>query len=82
MIGNNFVDAACYLPFDPKEAGILEMVHLPTLKKIMESVEPDQLMEAVRENVSSLVPKHIIADDIVASISYLLGLPFGLGIHR
>ena len=55
------------------------MVHLPTLKKIMESVEPDQLMEAVRENVSSLVPKHIIADDIVASISYLLGLPFGLG---
>ena len=79
VIGNNFVDAACYLPFDPKEAGILEMVHLPTLKKIMESVEPDQLMEAVRENVSSLVPKHIIADDIVASISYLLGLPFGLG---
>ena len=79
VIGNNFVDAACYLPFDPKEAGILEMVHLPTLKKIMESVEPDQLMEAVRENVSSLVPKHIIADDIVASISYLLGLPYGLG---
>ena len=79
VIGNNFVDASCYLPFDPKEAGILEMVHQPTLKKIMESVEPDQLMEAVRENVSSLVPKHIIADDIVASVSYLLGLPYGLG---
>ena len=79
VIGNNFVDASCYLPFNPKEAGILEMVHLPTLKKIMESVEPDQLLEAVKENVSSLVPKHIIADDIVASISYLLGLPYGLG---
>ena len=79
VIGNNFVDAACYLPFDPKEAGILEMVHLPTLQKIMESVEPDQLMDAVRENVASLVPKHIIADDIVASISYLLGLPYDLG---
>ena len=79
IIGNNFVDAACYLPFPPKEAGILEYVHLPTLKKIMESVEPDQLKEAVKENIHSLVPKHILTDDIVASISYLLGLPYGLG---
>ena len=79
VIGNNFVDAKGYLPFDPKDAGILEMVHLPTLKTIIESVEPDQLMEAVRENVSQLVPKHILADDIVASISYLLGLNYGIG---
>ncbi len=79
VIGNNFVDAKDYLPFDPKDAGILEMVHLPTLKTIIESVEPDQLMEAVRENVSQLVPKHILADDIVASISYLLGLNYGIG---
>ena len=79
VIGNNFVDAHAYLPFDPKEAGILEMVHLPTLKEIISSVEPDQLMDAVRENVASLVPKHILADDIVASVSYMLGLPYGLG---
>ncbi len=79
VIGNNFVDAREYLPFDPAEAGILEMVHLPTLKTIMESVEPDQLLEAVRENASQLVPKHILSDDIVASISYMLGLPYGIG---
>jgi len=79
VVGNNFVDASCFLPFDPKEAGILEMVHLPTLKEIMASVEPDQLMEAVRENVAALVPKHIIPDDIVSSINYMLGLPFGIG---
>ena len=79
VIGNNFVDAAGYLPFDPKEAGILEMVHLPTLKALMESVDPDQLKDAIRENVSSLVPKHILPDDIVASVSYLLGLPYGIG---
>ncbi len=79
VIGNNFVEAAAYLPFDPKEAGILEMVHLPTLKTLMESVDADQLKEAVKENVASLVPKHILADDIVASISYMLGLPYGLG---
>ena len=79
VIGNNFVDASAYLPFDPKEAGILEMVHLPTLREIIASVEPDQLMEAVRENVASLVPKHILADDIVASVSYMMGLPYGIG---
>ena len=79
VIGNNFVDASHYLPFPPKEAGILEMVHLPTLKKVMSSVEPDQLKEAIRENVHSLVPKHILTDDIVSSVSYLLGLPYGIG---
>ena len=79
VIGNNFVDARAFLPFDPKEAGILEMVHLPTLREIIASVDPDQLKEAVRENVSALVPKHILADDIVASVSYMLGLPYGLG---
>lgn len=79
VIGNNFADAGEYLPFDPKDAGILEMVHLPTLKSIMDSVEPEQLMDAVRENASQLVPKHILPDDIIASVSYLLGLPFGIG---
>lgn len=38
VIGNNFVDAAEYLPFDPKEVGILEMVHLPTLKAIIDGL--------------------------------------------
>ena len=79
VVGNNFVDASAYLPFNPKDAGILEMVHLPTLKKIIESVEPDQLFDAVKENVSELVPKHIIPDDIVSSVNYMLGLPFGIG---
>ena len=79
VVGNNFVDASRYLPFDPKEAGILEMVHFPTLKSIIESVEPDQLFETVKENASALVPKHIIPDDIISSISYMLGLPYGIG---
>ena len=79
VVGNNFVDASAYLPFDPKDAGILEMVHLPTLKEIMASVEPDQLFDAVKENVSALVPKHIIPDDIISSVNYMLGLPYGIG---
>ena len=79
VVGNHFVDASQYLPFDPKDAGIVEMVHFPTLQSIMESVEPDQLFDAVKENVAALVPKHIIPDDIISSVSYMLGLPYDIG---
>ena len=79
VLGNNFADASGFLPFDPKECGILEMVHLPTLKQIIESVPAEDLKRAVTENAALLVPKHILIDDIVASVSYLLGLPYGVG---
>ena len=80
VIGNNFADAKGFLPFDPKEAGILEMVHLPTLLKIISETAPEDLKRVVSESVYDLVPKHIIIDDIVASVSYLLGLPYGVGV--
>ncbi len=79
VVGNNFVDAAEYLPFDPKSVGILEMVHLPTLKRIMESTDEADLKQVLADNVQYLVPKHILYDDMVASISYILGLPYGIG---
>ena len=79
VIGNGFVDAKNFLPFDPMECGILEMVHYPTLKQIIDHVPAEDLKRAVSENASLLVPKHILIDDIVASISYLLGLPHGVG---
>ncbi len=79
VVGNHFCDAAEYLPFDPKEAGILEMVHYPTLMRLMEAVPEEDLRRVVAENAALLVPKHIIIDDIVASVSYLIGLPYGLG---
>ena len=79
VIGNNFVDAAAWLPFDPAEAGVNEMVHLPTLKELMSQVEEADLKQAVKENLSHLSPKHILIDDIIASVSYLIGLPYGVG---
>ena len=80
VVGNNFVDAAEYLPFDPKEAGILEMVHLPVLQNIMSSLPEEEWLQACKESLHDLCPKHIIIDDIVASVSYLLGLPYGIGV--
>jgi len=80
IVGNHFVDASLYLPFDPKEAGVMENVLYPVLREIIDSCEnEDELKEMVRARVHDLVPKHIITEDIVASISYLLGLPYGIG---
>ena len=81
VLGNNFVEADAFLPFDPKDVGINERVHLPTLRQVMIKADEEgvDLKAAVRENLSVLVPKYIYIDDIVASISYQLGLPFGIG---
>ena len=81
VLGNNFADASGFLPFDPKEAGVNEMAHLPTLLKTIEGLEdPEEIKRAVRENLANIVPKHIIVDDITASVSYLLGMPYGIGV--
>ena len=86
VIGNNFVDAAAWLSEEKIEkAGINEMVHLPTLKQLLETAEQEGMDELAKirllhENLSALMPKHILIDDIVASISYLLNLPYGVGL--
>ena len=86
VIGNNFVDAAAWLTEEEIEkAGINEMVHLPTLKQLLETAEQEGMDELAKirllhENLSALMPKHILIDDIVASISYLLNLPYGVGL--
>ncbi len=86
VIGNNFVDAAAWLSEEEIEkSGINEMVHLPTLKQLLETAEQEGMdglakIRLLHENLSALMPKHILIDDIVASISYLLNLPYGVGV--
>ena len=85
VIGNNFVDAKAWLDEETIAlAGINEMVHLPTLKQLLEMAEQEGMDEQAKirmiaENRAALMPKHILIDDIVASISYLLSLPYGVG---
>jgi len=85
VIGNKFVDASAWLDKHVVEAsGINEMVHLPTLQAIMETREQEEMSEedfidVLRANLAELSPKHILVDDIIASISYLINLPYGVG---
>ncbi len=82
VVGNNFVKADGHLPFDPKEAGINEKVHYPTLMAIIKEFgkkKKDELKKQLKANLDKLIPKHIIVDDIMGSVSYQMGLKYGLG---
>lgn len=79
VIGNNTVNLASYIDCDPKELGILENVYYPNLVPLLEAHEGDMeaLKNAIKENAEDLVLKHISVDDIVASVSYNLGMRHG-----
>lgn len=81
VIGNNFVDInKLELPYDFSSLNIKEMVHYPTLKAILDEYkDEDDVKDAIRQRMSQLVPKHIIKDDMLASISYCINLSFGIG---
>ncbi len=81
VLGNNFVNASRFLPFEPLEAGLNEKVHYPTLRRIIKECAGDnkKLLDTLKLRVNDLIPKHIVVDDIIASVSYLIGLKYGIG---
>ncbi|NLT97424.1 MAG: DNA-directed RNA polymerase subunit beta [Christensenellaceae bacterium] len=81
VVGNNFVRVDSYLPFPPIEAGLNEKVHFPTFKALLAEYGHDEelLKKQLKAHVNSLIPKHIIVDDIMATMSYLIGLKYGIG---
>ena len=80
VIGNNFVDIKSHVDFDIDELDIKEKVHYPTLKEILEAYsDEEEIKEAIKFRMKELIPKHILLDDIIASISYEFNLFFGIG---
>ena len=81
ILSNMMVDLASYVDFEPKEAGITELVYYPVLKTILEEASGDQeaLKKLIRRNVGELVPKHITKEDIIASINYNMHLEGEIG---
>ncbi|MCD3292136.1 DNA-directed RNA polymerase subunit beta, partial [Clostridium botulinum C/D] len=80
VIGNNFVDIHNFVDFDISDLKIKEHVHYPTLKKILDNyTDEESIKEEIRKNIHELIPKHIVVDDIYATVSYELGLPYSIG---
>ena len=90
VIGNKTVDINA-LSFDGKsfeeyfgvtaeQAGLMEDVYYPVLQQLMaQNADKDALLQAIADNIEDLFVKHVTFDDIVAGVSYNLGISHGLG---
>ena len=79
IFSNHMCDLRRYVDFDPEaECGIKERVRFSVLQELLEQYTGEDLKDAIRSHVDDLVPKHIIVDDILASINYMNALAKGL----
>ena len=78
VFSNGMVRMENFVDFDPKPFGVNEKVRFSVLKEMLET--PDiNWEEAIAERIDDLIPKHIIVDDIMASINYLNCVAMGIG---
>ena len=90
VIGNNFAflkpfmadyDPDLYAQYDESVVRFTERVHVPTLVELLTRVREDglPLNQALKEAQGRLVPKHVLVDDVVSSVSYQFGLFYNVG---
>ena len=80
VIGNNFVNIKGFVDFDVTELGVAEKVYYPVLMEILnENDDEEEVRRQLRLRRDELSPKNIIMADIIASVSYLLNLNYGIG---
>ena len=80
VIGNQFVDVKQYVKFDLSDIRIADKVYYPVLMEILaENKKEADIKKALVDRRDELSPKHIVMPDIIASVSYLLNLNYGLG---
>ncbi len=82
VISNGMVDLRDFVDYNPRDYEINERVRYVILKEIMDEfpdVNSEEFKNALRERRDELIPKHILIDDIYASISYVGNLAAGVG---
>ena len=81
-LSNMTVNIDQYLePFGLKaeDFGIKERVYYPALEAILQAPNTEELTRAINMNMAKLLPKHITFEDLMAAISYCLGVDAGVG---
>ena len=80
VIGNRFVDIKKHIDFDISDLKIKEKVRYKVLQEILEETEdPEERRNLISKRKRQLVPKHIVIEDIVASVGYQFNLFSGIG---
>ena len=80
VFSNGMVRLDAFVDFNPlEELGIKERVRFIVLRELLEAHSGGELKNAIRENIEHLIPKHLIPDDIFASVNYLNCIAHGVG---
>ena len=80
VIGNGTVNIHNFVTnVDISDLHFKEYVNYSVLKSILDTTEEKDLHRVLKERMEELLPRHITNEDIIASISYLLNLEYGLG---
>ncbi len=86
VLSNGMVNLGDFVELSEEELkelekqGIYEKVSFAALKELLDTTNSkEELIEAVVNSADVLIPKHIVVDDIFASVSYFLGLPHNVG---
>ncbi len=80
VIGNGIVNIHIMLPnVDLSDLHFKEGVNYNVLKSIMDTTPDEKLHDVIKERYNELVPLTITTEDMIASISYLLNLDYGIG---
>ncbi len=82
VIGNASVDLNYYLKglnVTAKDLGVEELAYYPVLAPILDRVgsDPEALVVAIKENLETVVAKHITVEDIVATVNYNINMKYG-----
>ena len=86
VFSNGMVDIGEYVPMftedELEEIGINEKVRFTVLQEVLNKCgdDKDALREEMANRADDLIPKHIIIDDIMASINYLNCIACGVGV--
>mgnify|MGYP004659363249 FL=1 len=84
VFGNRHVDIRNFVSLSDDELDALEInekVYYPTLKRVLDEAAGDneKLKELIVENRDLLIVKHLLVDDVIATINYVEGLRYGVG---
>ncbi len=82
VFANDMVRMENFVSFDPAAYGIKEKVRFSVLREMLEQLQgadESAWEEAIADRMDDLIPKHIIVDDIMASINYLNCVAMGIG---
>ena len=80
VFSNNMVDIHEFVDFDISDLNISEKVKLDVLLEILdETDDEEEIKDRIKRRMDELIPKHIVKEDIMASINYQIGLMYGIG---